>query len=65
MSLKELTGRAINDWSGYDAECSCGKRHKLDTAFFSRRRSGGKHTFRNECDSPRRVRRSAREREGI
>ncbi len=34
MSLKELTGRAINDWSGYDAECSCGKRHKLDTAFF-------------------------------
>ncbi|MCI9031471.1 MAG: iron-containing alcohol dehydrogenase [Clostridia bacterium] len=34
MSLKELTGKAINDWGGYETECSCGKKHRLDSAFF-------------------------------
>lgn len=34
MSLKELTGKELNDWSGIKIDCACGERHELNASFF-------------------------------
>lgn len=34
MLIRELAGKELNDWSGAVIDCTCGKRHVLDTAFF-------------------------------
>ena len=34
MISSNLSGRELNAWSGVSFDCSCGKRHELNTAFY-------------------------------
>lgn len=34
MSLRDLTGRELNEWSGFSCACACGQKHVLETSFF-------------------------------
>lgn len=34
MSLKDLAGKELGEWSGFACDCGCGRRHELKTQFF-------------------------------